>query len=362
MLFTWRVKWGFTMRAERLRIPAGWWTVLVLLIAVIGALVSLGAGAAQPGADVEAQSRALQRAHDAVVGVRALALEDTHSNRNLGRARQGSGVVIGADGLVLTIGYLVLEADQVQLVLDAKRAIPARVVAYDVATGFGLLQALAPLRLQPVPIGRTSGIADEEPLMIASGGEDAAVSVARMVSRRPFSGYWEYHLEQALFTVPARPDHSGAGLFNGRGELIGIGSLLVADATGNEGGGRTAGNLFVPAELLPPILDELQAQGRSAASRRAWLGVNCVEIDGAVRVLRVNPESPAELAGLQRGDRIVRIDGAAVDSLERLYKQLWDGGAPERQVVMDVERGGQSMALTLQTVDRMKTLRRARGI
>ncbi|HEY2977816.1 MAG TPA: serine protease, partial [Burkholderiaceae bacterium] len=210
---------------------------MTLLRLGIGALLSLfmaaASGAASPpalasapvGSELEAMSRALQRAHAAVVGVRALAVENARSNAVLGRTREGSGVVIGNDGLVLTIGYLILEADQVQLELDDDRIVPARVLAYDVATGFGLLQALTPLRLAPVPLGSAATMAPKEPLMIASGGEDGAVSVARLVSRRAFVGYWEYRIDGALFTSPPRTDHSGAGLFNSRGELMGIGSL-----------------------------------------------------------------------------------------------------------------------------------------
>jgi S1-C subfamily serine protease len=309
----------------------------------------------------EAQSRALQRASEAVVGLQAQAVEDAASARVLGSERTGSGVVIGADGLVLTIGYLVLEAEQVLLQTDDGRRIPARVVAYDVATGFGLVQALVPLRLDPVPLGRAADLGSDEPLTVVSGGEEAAVSVARMVSRRPFSGYWEYHLDSALFTHPARTDHSGAGLFNGRGELVGIGSLVVTDATG-AGGPPLAGNMFVPVDLLPPILAELRERGRSAASARAWMGVNCVELEGQVRITRVNDDSPADVAGLQRGDRIVRIDGVEVTRLEQLWKTLWAGPSSEREVTLEIQREGEARTVKVFAVDREKTLRRSQGV
>jgi S1-C subfamily serine protease len=275
--------------------------------------------------------------------------------------RQGSGVVIDADGLVLTIGYLILEAEQTVLVTDDARVIPARPVAYDVATGFGLLQPLAPLRIEPAPLGRAAALQADEPLMIVSGGTEGAISAAQLLTRRPFSGYWEYHIDAALFTAPARGDHSGAGLFNGRGELVGIGSLVVSDALG-PGQGRHGGNMFVPIDLLPPILAELRAHGRSAQSRRAWIGLNCVQTEVGVRVVRVNDDSPAERAGIEAGDRIVRIDGTEVTALEVLWKTLWAGGAPEREVTLEVVRRGERQTLTLQAIDRMQTLRRAQGI
>jgi S1-C subfamily serine protease len=236
------------------------------------------------------------------------------------------------------------------------------VVAYDVATGFGLVQALTPLPLTPVPLGDSAALRQGEPAMVVSGGDSGAVSLAQVVSRRPFAGYWEYQLDQAVFTAPPRTDHSGAALFNAEGELVGVGSLLVADALGDGADGRHPGNMFVPVELLKPILAELRRNGTTAASRRAWLGVNCIERDGELRVLRVSEDSPAAEAGLRPGDRIERIDGAGVASLEQLWKHLWSGGQAEREVRLDVRRGGELQTVTVHSVDRMTTLSKAEGI
>lgn len=356
------------MGQERGALMAVSLTVAVMLVAVLGALFNVAAVAATPASPPavsapgeEVQARALRRAHEAVVGVQSLALSEANSNASLGRARQGSGVVIDREGLVLTIGYLILEADQVQLVLPGDRVVPARVVAYDVATGFGLVQALAPLRIDPVPLGAAKSVPVDEPLLMASGGDQAAIGISQLVARRDFAGYWEYWIDGALFTAPARTDHSGAGLFNVQGELIGIGSLVVAQTLG-DAAPPLPGNMFVPIDLLPPILAELRRSGSSAASRRAWLGLNCIELGGEVRVLRVNTDSPADVAGLQPGDRIVRIDGTSVGSLSALWQTLWRGGLPEREVTLDIVRGQDPQTLRVQSVDRMKTLRHAEGI
>jgi serine protease Do len=309
---------------------------------------------------IEDQSRALGRASDAVVGLRMQAVESARSAATLGTVREGSGVVI-EDGLVLTIGYLVLEAEQVELVTDDDRHIPARVVGYDVATGFGLVQPLAPLRLAPVPMGDATAVGRDEQLMVVSGGADGAIGPTRLVSRRPFSGYWEYHIEGALFTSPPHEDHSGAGLFNLRGELLGIGSLAVNDAAG-AAAGRLPGNMFVPIDLLKPILADLREHGSSRASQRAWIGISCVEMDDAIRIVRVADDSPADVAGLQPGDEILRIDGIGVSRLEQLWKRLWAGASPEREVTLVIRRDGQAQTLKVQSVDRAKTLRRAQGV
>jgi S1-C subfamily serine protease len=319
---------------------------------------SPGAPATATPPAVELRVEALRRAHVATLGVRTRTVEDARSNETLGPYREGSGVVIGADGLVLTINYLVLEAETVELEIEPGRVVPARVLANDIATGFALLMPLVPIRVEPVPLGRSSQVQRDQPLLFSSSD---AVSMARLVTRRPFSGSWEYHLDSALFTAPARQDHSGAGLFNADGELVGIGSLVVRD-TGGEGGGWLPGNMFVPVDLLGPILDELKTRGSSAQSMRAWLGVNCAERDGQVRILRVNRESPAEEAGLRVGDRIASIDGRDVDSLESLYKALWAGGDAQRDVKLGIRRDGELTEVTVKTIDRLSTLRRSRGI
>ena len=373
--------------ARWFRSAVGWTILLALLAAWLLTWSAPGLAADSPSAstpvadDLSARSLALQRARQAVLGVQAVAVDGARSNKTLGQSRSGSGVLIGADGLVLTIGYLVLEAEQVQLVLDDGRRVPARVLGVDLATGFGLLQALVPLGplgVAPVPLGRPQALAAQaqgqaqEPLMIASGGQDAdggVVSAAQLVSRRAFAGTWEYHIEGALFTTPPRRDHSGAGLFNAAGELVGIGSLLLpnvlADTDPQADGAvpvRRSGNLFVPVDLLTPILAELRSAGFSAASRRAWLGMNCSVQDGQIRVMRVNDDSPADVAGLQAGDRILRIDGTEVRALDRLWLALWRGGAPEREVALEIQRDDAVQTLKVYSVDRMKTLRRAEGI
>lgn len=311
--------------------------------------------------EVKAKVEALAEAHASVIGVRTVAVEDARSNSSLGRERMGSGVVIGADGLVVTIGYLILEADRVELVIAGDRIVPARVVAYDLASGFGLVQALTPLRVPVAKLGNSTSIAEDDPLMIASGGAKSNLSIAALVSRRHFSGYWEYHIENALFTSPPRIDHSGAALFNANGELMGIGSLVVLDALGPEKP-RMAGNMFLPIDLLKEILPELRSKGATRSSKRAWLGLNCVEVDGMVRVARVMPDSPAEAAGLEPGDHIVGIDGKTVNDLTAFYKVLWDGPSAEREVQLDVSRPGGRETVRVMSKDRMATLRTAKGI
>jgi serine protease Do len=355
--------WSSTA-AQRLR-QAAWAAATALTLAATPLAAQPADAATDDGARtalLQVRQLALTRAKAAVVGLRSTAVEDAVSARSLGRERQGSGVVIDDDGLlVLTIGYLVLEAEQVAIEIDGGRQVPGRVLAYDQATGLGLVQALAPLPLPAARFGRATSLGADEPLMIASGGSEGDLSLARLVSKRPFSGYWEYHIDDALFTAPPRADHSGAALFNADGELLGIGSLVVGDARG-PGQPPLQGNMFVPIDLLVPILGELRERGSSRSSHRAWMGVNCAERNGEVRVLRVADDSPAEAAGLRAGDQIVAIDGTAVMALETFYKALWRGDSPQREVSLDIRRAGELRTVKVQAQDRERSLRKAQGI
>ncbi len=332
---------------------------LVLAIAAGGPSAQAAANPSPPmqpaESAAEATHRQLTEAAGAVVSLRVKALRNARSAATLGTERTGSGVVIAPSGLVLTIGYLILEADQVE-VTDAKgRTVPATVAAYDHATGFGLVRPFAPLAPKPIRLGTSRSVESGDRVLVATTGE-AGLSVATVVARRPFAGYWEYLIEGALFTAPPRIDHSGAALINKDGELVGIGSLLVMDAL--KPGERFPGNMFVPVELLEPILAEMIATGRQKAGRRPWLGVNAMEDDGRLRVLRVTEESPADEAGLKPGDVILGLGGVPVKDLEAFYRALWGAGSPGVEVMLRVLQEGEVRQIRVKSMDRLDFVRR----
>lgn len=304
---------------------------------------------------------ALTKANEAVVGVQVTVAEGARSAETLGKERSGSGVVIGADGLVLTIGYLMLEAQSIQIVTQDNKTLPARAVGYDMATGFGLIRTLVPLRgVTPVPLGAYQDAKPGDALMAATGGEDGDVNMTRLVSKRSFSGYWEYHIDAALFTSPPIGNHSGAPLFNQRGELLGIGSLFVGDAMGENR--RLPGNMFVPVDLLKPILAEMQQTGGTRLNRRPWIGVSSTEQGGRVQLVRVNKEGPAAAAGLKPGDFVLAVDGAKVESLETFYKKLWEHPNPDDEITLTVLQGAEVKTLKFKAIDRMSQMMKPAGI
>lgn len=346
--------------------------VLLCLAACVGALLvplrTQAAGTpASAGSSVQSPQEtmdALARANQAVVGVQVTAAEGARSVSTLGKQRMGSGVVIGNDGLIVTIGYLMLEAETIQIVTHDKKIVPARAVAYDLATGFGLIRPLIPLRgMTPVAMGSAAESQAGDALMASTGaqaGDDADVNMTQLVSKRAFSGYWEYHIDTALFTSPPIGNHSGAPLFNQRGQLLGIGSLFVMDALGQNR--RLPGNMFVPIDLLKPIMAEMTQTGSSKMSIRPWLGVTSSDQGGRVQIVRVAQDSPAKEAGLQAGDVVLAIDDTKVSTLEGFYKKLWDRAAPQSPVRLSVLQGAEIKSIVLTPVDRMSTMQKPGGI
>ena len=342
---------------------------LTLLATTPGWAQSAQPSGPAPADPVATMIDALSRASAAVVGVRVTAAEGARSIATLGKERAGSGVFIGRDGLILTIGYLMLEAQDIRIVTQDNRTLPAVAVGYDLATGFGLIRPLLPLTdINPVELGSQASVQNGEALMAAIGSTDtnveADVSMTRLVSKRAFSGSWEYHIDSALFTSPpvmaGNGNHSGAALFNQKGELLGIGSLLVMDAMGENR--RMPGNMFVPVDLLKPILAEMQKSGTSRLSIRPWLGLTSADQSGRVQVLRVADDSPAAKAGMRAGDVVLAIDGQKVTSLESFYKKLWDRASPQDPVRLTVLQGADVNTVVVQAQDRMAHLRKAGGI
>jgi serine protease Do len=289
----------------------------------------------------------------AIVRVNAKALPNARSLSSLGPQREGSGVLV-REGFVATIGYLVIESESIEVTGADGRSVPASLAGYDHASGFGLLKLLAPLAGKPLPIGDSSAAAEREPVLVAGYGADN-VSVVQVVSRRPFSGSWEYLLDEAIFTSPAVMDWSGASLISARGELLGLGSLIVADAEG--GGLQSPGNMFVPANLLKSVLDDLIARGRAAGPVRPWMGVNAEEVHGHLFVTRVSPDGPADKAGLKSGDILIGVGSDEVSSLAEFYRKVWVLGAAGVNVPLRVLQGAQIREVTLRSIDRTSYFR-----
>ena len=294
----------------------------------------------------------------AVVQVKSKILPNARSLATLGPQRQGSGVLV-REGYVLTIGYLVIEAEAIEVSGADGKALPATLAAYDHASGLGLLRLAAPLAARPLPLGDSAALAEREPAMIAAYGGREGLNLVYVVSRRPFSGSWEYQLDAAIYTYPAVQNWSGAALIGPRGELLGIGSLIVPDA--GAPGTQSPGNLFVPVDLLKPILEDLIARGRAAGPARPWLGIYAEELRGRLYVQRVAPEGPAERAGLKAGDLVIALGGEEVGSLAEFYRKLWARGAAGVEVPLRVLQGMQLKDLRVRSSDRLEYFRHKPG-
>ena len=306
-------------------------------------------------ATAQAQATKLDDLVSAVVRVKTFINPDGTSVSNLGREREGSGIVIDQSGLVLTIGYLMVEAHAAQIVTSGGRTLPATVVGYDHETGFGLLRTLEPPHIKPLTFASSAEVKEQDPALVASYGGTAMVLPVHVASRREFTGSWEYLVEGAIFTSPPHPAWSGAALINREGKLIGVGSLIVGDANGE--GEPSPGNMFVPIDLLGPILGDLIAKGRVAGAGRPWLGVNAQAMNGRLLVGRVAPGSPADQAGLKRGDIIAGVNGEKTRTLSELYRKVWALGAAGVTVPLDVLSDSTPRRVELNSVNRLDTLK-----
>jgi serine protease Do len=285
----------------------------------------------------------------AVVAISAKIHPDARSAATLGTQRQGSGALI-RDEYVLTIGYLVMEAAAIEVKSVGGRTVPATLAAFDDASGFGLLKLGAPLDGMPLPLGDSASLAERDAAMVVNAPGREGVNIVHVVSRRAFSGSWEYLLDSAIFTYPAVSDWSGAPLIGAKGELVGIGSLIVADAAGQ--GTQSPGNMFVPIDLVKPVLAELIAKGRRSVPPRPWLGVNADELRGRIFVGRVSADGPAARAGLRPDDIVLSVAGQEVTTLADFYRRVWSRGPAGVEVPLQVLRGVQVRTLTVRSMDR----------
>jgi len=293
-----------------------------------------------------------------VLGLQATVPEDAFTAQTLGTERAGSGVLIRKDGLVLTIGYLITEADSIWLTSSIGGAVPGHVLGYDQETGFGLVQALGRLNVKPLELGSKQRVgAGDKAILAAEGGRKHAVA-ATVVARQEFAGYWEYLLDRAIFTAPAHPFWGGAALIGSEGDLIGVGSLHVQHSNGREL--RRDVNMVVPIDLLPPILDDILTYGRANRPPRPWLGLYAAEVEDSIVVAGLSERGPASKTGLKPGDRILAVRDDPVSSLASFWRRVWATGPAGSEIVLQVMRDEETMQVRIPSTDRTSLLKAPR--
>lgn len=330
--------------------------ITIAIAAAIGMSFPAGADAAEATAPPSFPE--LADMLRSVVKVHAYAPPETNSAKRLGSERTGNGIVVGPGGLVVTIGYLITESMSVEIIDERGRTRAASVVGYDAETGLGLLRAPGLSELSPLPLGDSANLKSDTPVAVAAAGGIRNTIPAVVVSRRPFAGSWEYLLESAIYTAPAHPDWSGAALISTDGKLLGIGSLMTGQA--RRDGQKLEGNVFVPVDLLRPMLDEIAATGKVTPQPHPWLGLNAREHPGGLMVGRLSASSPAQAAGLRPNDLITAVAGRPVDDLADFYRRVWAMGSPGIDVPLTVMRDGRSFNVKVRSASRYQFLAKER--
>ena len=291
----------------------------------------------------------LTRALSAVVSVRAQIPEDAFTASILGTERSGHGVLIRDDGLIVTIGYLIAEADQIWIVDQSGQVVPGHVIGYDYETGFGLVQGLGPLPLPTLELGNSADLRlGDEVVVAAFGGLEQSIS-AQVISKSEFAGYWEYVLDEAIFTTPPHPNWGGAALLGNDGRLCGIGSLYIQGPSKSQAMGD--GNMVVPIDILKPIMDEMLLYGRTLKPARPWLGMFVTEFDDELVVVGVFEGAPAHAAGVCTGDRVLGVGGEPVIELADLFRRIWATGEAGVEIPLRLSRDGSTFEVRVRSID-----------
>ncbi len=291
----------------------------------------------------------LDRACGAMVRLASKIPDDAYTAQLLGTERGGNGIVIRDDGLVLTIGYLITEAETIWLTTHDGRVVPGHALGYDFATGFGLVLPLQRLDVTPIALGSIAGLdVDDDVYVLGHGGRAHALK-AQVFARREFAGYWEYLLDEAIFTAPPHPEWSGAALVDDAGQLVGVGSLFVQEAMGEE---IVKGNMFVPIDLLPPILDDMVRMGRAARPPRPWLGLYTNDDDSRVVVGGIAKGGPADQAGVCKGDAVMAVADQRVGSIAEMLRSVWQLGPAGTEIPLTVARGDKVVGISIRSGDR----------
>src|SRR5436309_5245043 len=297
----------------------------------------------------------LDAALDSVVQLRAEIPEDAFTAPILGTERAGNGIVIREDGLVLTIGYLITEASTIWLTTNQGVVAGGYPLAYDQATGFGLVQPLGRLGARALERGTSASCRIGENVVVAGHGGRAHALKAAVFAKREFAGYWEYVLDEALFTAPAHPQWGGAALIGADGKLLGIGSLLVQEKVDAS---TLQGNMIVPIDILAPILDDMVKLGRPNRPPRPWLGLYVTEAGPRLVVAGLAADGPADKAGVKVGDAVLEVAGAKPASLADVFRRIWACGTVGARVSLRVLRETTSKEIVVTSADRNDFLKK----
>lgn len=297
----------------------------------------------------------IENALTGLLTVKSQVPEEAMTASVLGCEREGHGIRVSENGLVLTIGYVISEASSIWLIDSDKQAVEGHVVGYDQASGFGLVQALGRLSGSVLELGDSDEVVVGRQMVLAgAGGATSAVDVS-IVEVREFAGYWEYLIAGAIFSEPAHPEWGGTALLDSEGRVYGVGSLILQAEDDTE----PARNMIIPINKFNAVRDDLITSGRSSVPPRPWLGWYVQDSAQGPTVIGLVSNGPSNTAGIKPGDRVVAINGRRISSLSSLYKEIWTAGEAGITVDVAISRDADIRIVAVESIDRSSMMWRS---
>jgi S1-C subfamily serine protease len=299
---------------------------------------------------VDASVELVRHLTECVVNIQTTVARDHRSVPILGTERMGSGVVVDPAGLILTVNYVVMGGQTVQVSFLRGRRVRAEIVAQDFEIGLALLR-IKRQGLTAATLRVEGELERGEPVVAvaSTGAQERRVAGGLVTYLGEFEAHWEYLLERGIVSNAANPGFGGGGLFTLTARLAGIVSLNLNELIRN--------SLSIPVEHYREHERELLRYGRVVSRpRRAWLGVFAHVVEEGIVVAAVVPEGPGDRGGLREGDLIVSLNAEKLESRRDLYVSLWRHG-PGEPLTFEVMRDSSLRRVLVTSGDRAEFFR-----
>jgi S1-C subfamily serine protease len=263
----------------------------------------------------------------------------------LGTDRRGTGALVSADGVIVTVNYMIMGAQDVIVTFASGEQVPGRVIARDFTTSLGLVK-IGGTRLPHLDVvsSQTAALGQDIFMISSMGAEKRCADTGIITYLGPFDAAWEFVLERCVCVTASALNIglSGGPIVNSRGQLLAVSYLNFGDLV------RPI--LGIPGECFLSGRDELVRHGhRVSTPPRLWLGLLSYTLRDHVVIAGVMPGSPGEKAGIRQGDLVLSADGLEIHERKALYDAI-NRHRPGEQMRLKIMRNNQVHDLAIAAV------------